>query len=229
MLISVVQNHRRSGRYHVPDTLNDKYQIGDASLDEPSTTIPHSTDGSLAHSSSGGSTDEPIPDLEDEPMTEPVNEHRDEPMDEEEEVTPPLATVSPLSTMEEYAEMIGQICHTYGVRVLKRPDLTTQINNLEQAVRDDNRFALCRSFARIKTMLVVIAANARSDVMDEEYEAMVSSTVAEFGMDLLNSTEGVIFMANMGEAMVAGQRERLGTAYANLRAYMVAYSGHTGN
>jgi hypothetical protein len=38
-----------------------------------------------------------------------------------------------------------------------------------------------------------------------------------------------MFMESMGEAVVAGQREHLGTAYANLRAYMVAYTGHAGN
>jgi hypothetical protein len=186
-------------------------------------------------------TGEPRQDLEDEPMDEHMDEHMDEPMDdpmaepmddpmaEGEEVTSALAMVSPLSTMEEYAEMIGQLCHTYGVRVLNRPDLTTQINNLEQAVRDDDRLALCRSFAKIKTMLVISAAKAGPDSLNDEYQALVSSAVAEFGMDLLNSTEGIIFMENMGEAMVAGQRERLGAAYANLKAYMVAYTGLAGN
>jgi hypothetical protein len=229
MLISLVQKHRRSSRYHVPDTVNDEDPVDDSSLDKHSATTPHTTDRSLAHSSPGMSTEEPRQDLEDEPTNEPVDEHTDEHIDDGEEAIPALPTASPLSTMEEYAEMIGQVCHTYGVRVLKRPDLATQINNLEQAVRDDNRLALCQSFARIKTMLVISAANADPDSLDEEYEAMVSSTVAEFGMDLLNSTEGVMFMENMGEAMVAGQREHLGTAYGNLRAYMVAYTGHAGN
>jgi hypothetical protein len=233
MLISFAQKRRRSGRYHVPDTLNDEDLVDDFALNEPSATILHATDGSLAHSSPGMSTGEPRQDLEDEPMNKsmnkPADEHTDEPMDEGDEVTPVLTMASPLSTMEEYAEMIGQICDTYGVRVLKRPDLTAQINNLEQAVRDDNRLALYRSFVKIKTMLVISAAKAGSDFLDEEYEALVSSAVAEFGMDLLNSTEGVIFMENMGDAMVAGQREHLGAAYTNLKAYMVAYTGLAGN
>jgi hypothetical protein len=224
-----VQKRRRSGRYHVPDTANDEDPVDRSSFDEPSTTNPHTTDGSLAHPYLGMSTGEPRKDLKDGPMDGPMDELADEPMDDEEEVTPALLTISPLSAMEEYAEMVGQVCHTYGVRVLKRPDLATQINSLEQAIRDDNRLALCQSFAKIKTMLVVSAANADPGSLDEEYEAMVSSTVAEFGMDLLNSTEGVMFMKNMGEAMVVGQREHLGTAYANLRAYMVTYTGHTGN
>jgi hypothetical protein len=159
-------------------------------------------------------------------ISEPTQGLEDETINKGEETTPALTNISALSiTADEYTGMISQLCHTYGVRVLKRPDITTHINTLEQAVRENNRLALCRSFAKVKTILVVTAADAASDVLDEEYETMVSSTVAEFGIDLLESTEGVLFMKNMGEAMVAGQREVLSAAYANLRAYMVAYTG----
>lgn len=63
------------------------------------------------------------------------------------------------------------------------------------------------------------------DFLDEEYETMVDSVVAEFGMDLLSRNEGAIFMERMGRAMVAGQREELSMAYAALRASMIAYAG----
>jgi hypothetical protein len=182
-------------------------------MDASSTTTPHTTEGSPVQPSPGRSIDEPTQGPEDEII------------DKGEEVTPALNNIGPPSTTDEYIGMISQICHTYGVRVLKRPDITTHINTLEQAVRENNRLALCRSFAKVKTILVVTAADAASDFLDEAYETMVSSTVAEFGIDLLESTEGVLFMKNMGEAMVAGQREHLGAAYANLRAYMIAYTG----
>ena len=164
--------------------------------DEFSTTTPHTTDDSPAQFSPGMSIDVPTQGMEE-----------DDADDEGEEVAPVQTLVGTLSTTNEYTEMISQLCHTYGVRVLRMPNLTTHINALEQAVREDNRLALCRSFAKIKTTLVVSSTGTASEFLDEEYGTMVSSTVAEFGVDLLNSTEGVMFMENMGEAMVAGQRE----------------------
>ncbi|KAI4750673.1 hypothetical protein E4T52_16754 [Aureobasidium sp. EXF-3400] len=158
------------------------------------------------------------------PIDEPTEVEAD---NEGAEVAPVQTLISTLSTTNEYTGMISQICHTYGIRVLEMPNLTTHINALKQAVREDNRLALCRSFAKIKTILIVNSTSTASEFLAEEYETMVSSTVAEFGVDLLNSTEGVMFMEMMGEAMEAGQREYLCTAYANLRAYMVAYAGHT--
>jgi uncharacterized protein (DUF2164 family) len=183
-------------------------------LDPSSTTTPHATDDSTAQSSPGMSIGEPTQGLEEENV------------DKGEKMMPAPTNIGPLSTTaDEYTGMICEICQTYGVRVLRRPDITSHIDTLEQAVRENNLLALCRSFAKIKTILVVTAADVSSDFLDEEYETMVSSTVAEFGMDLLTSTEGVLFMKNMGDAMVAGQREYLSAAYANLRAYMVAYTG----
>ncbi|KAI4732844.1 hypothetical protein E4T50_16597 [Aureobasidium sp. EXF-12298] len=161
-------------------------------------------------------------------MNSPIDEPTEVEADNEgAEVAPVQTLISTLSTTNEYTGMISQICHTYGIRVLEMPNLTTHINALKQAVREDNRLALCRSFAKIKTILIVNSTSTASEFLAEEYETMVSSTVAEFGVDLLNSTEGVMFMEMMGEAMEAGQREYLCTAYANLRAYMVAYAGHT--
>jgi uncharacterized protein (DUF2164 family) len=212
----LLQRRRRSGRLHVPDAPSDEDLTDGSPLDESSTTTPHITDDSPSRFSPGISIGVRTQGMEDDADDEV-----------EQEVAPVQTLVSTLSTTNEYTGMISQICHTYGVRVLRMPNLTTHINALEQAVKEDNRLALCRSFAKIKTILVASSTSTASEFLDEEYETMVSSTAAEFGVDLLNSTEGVVFMENMGEAMVAGQREYLCTAYANLRAYMVAYSGHT--
>jgi uncharacterized protein (DUF2164 family) len=214
MLINFLQKRRRSGRHHVPDALEDEDLDEGTPLEPSSATTLHATDDSTAQSSPGMSIGEPTQGLEDETI------------DKGEGITPALNNVVTLSpTADEYTGMIYDICHTYGVRVLRRPDITSHIDTLEQVVRENNLLALCRSFAKIKTILVVTAADVGSDFLDEEYETMVSSTVAEFGIDLLTSTEGVLFMKNMGDAMVAGQREYLSAAYANLRAYMVAYTG----
>lgn len=195
-------------------------------MDESSTATPHTTDDFPAQFFPGISVGVPTQGMEDDADDDDDDEEEEE--EEGEEVAPVQTLVSTLSTTNEYTGMISQICHTYGVRVLRMPNLTTHINALEQAVREDNRLDLCRSFAKIKTILVVALTSTASEFLDGEYETMVSSTVAEFGVDLLDSTEGVMFMENMGEAMVVGQREHLCTAYANLRAYMVAYAGHTG-
>ncbi|KAG9737972.1 hypothetical protein KCU59_g9197, partial [Aureobasidium melanogenum] len=79
---------------------------------------------------------------------------------------------------------------------------------------------------KIMTILVTTtSANPVSDFLDEEYESLVNSVVAEFGMDLLSRNEGAIFMERMGRAMVAGQSEDLRMAYAALRGSMIAYAG----
>lgn len=145
--------------------------------------------------------------------------------DDRQEVASTRTTVGSLSTMDEYTGMINHICYTYGVSVLRMPNIVTHINTMEQTVREDNRLALCQSFAKIKTILVLTAADAGPDFLDEEYEAMISSAVEGFGVELLDSAEGVIFMKSMGEAMVAGQKEYLSLAYASLKAYMIAYAG----
>lgn len=144
--------------------------------------------------------------------------------DEEKRAMPVRTVVGPLSTTDEYMWMICQICHTYGVRVLNMPDVANHIRTLEQAVREDNRLALCMSFAKLMTILVTSSANALSNFLDEEYETMVNSAVAEFGMALLSRKEGTIFMESMGRAMIAGQSEDLSMAYAALRGLMIAYA-----
>ncbi|CAD0093183.1 unnamed protein product [Aureobasidium mustum] len=107
-------------------------------------------------------------------------------------------------------------------------DIASHIRTLEQAVRQDDRLVLCRSFAKIMTVLITnTSETAISDFLDEEYETMVNSVVAEFGMYLLSRNEGAIFMESMGRAMVAGQSEDLSMAYAALRASMIAYAGRT--
>lgn len=159
-------------------------------------------------------------------ISEPMQALEDTTDNDKQEMASAQTVVGPVSTMKEYTEMLGQIVYTYGVSVLKLPKIAAHINTMEQTVREDDRLALCQSFAKIKTILVVTAADAGPDFLDEEYEAMVSSVVQEFGVELLNSTEGVMFMKSMDEAMVAGQREHLSFAYANLKAYMVAYTGH---
>jgi hypothetical protein len=106
------------------------------------------------------------------------------------------------------------------------PNINIEVQNMEQAVRNNNRLSLYRSFAKVNTALV--KAGVGPGFLDEDYEEIMSSAVAELDMNP-RIIEGVMFMESMGEAVVADQREHLGTAYANLRAYMVAYTGHAGN
>jgi hypothetical protein len=106
------------------------------------------------------------------------------------------------------------------------PNIASHIRTLDQAVREDNRLVLCQSFAKIMTILVTTTSpNPVSNFLDEVYENMVKSVIAEFGMDLLSRNEGAVFMESMGRAMVAGQSEDLSMAYAALRASMIAYAG----
>ncbi|KAG9965803.1 hypothetical protein KCU61_g1451, partial [Aureobasidium melanogenum] len=182
--------------------------------DEPLMTTADATDDSPAQTSPGMSTVESTQILEDEVH------------DKEEEFVPASTFVGPLSTRDEYTWMICQICHTYGARVLSMPEIVRHIRILDQALREDNRLVLCQSFAKIMTILVTTtSANPVSDFLDEEYESLVNSVVAEFGMDLLSRNEGAIFMERMGRAMVAGQSEDLRMAYAALRGSMIAYAG----
>ncbi|KAG9732237.1 hypothetical protein KCU59_g11971, partial [Aureobasidium melanogenum] len=142
--------------------------------DEPLMTTADATDDSPAQTSPGMSTVESTQILEDEVH------------DKEEEFVPASTFVGPLSTRDEYTWMICQICHTYGARVLNMPEIVRHIRILDQALREDNRLVLCQSFAKIMTILVTTtSANPVSDFLDEEYESLVNSVVAEFGMDLL--------------------------------------------
>lgn len=207
------QTRRRSGRLQPSTALDDEDPQDGSSDDVSSTTTPHAMDGSTARTSPGISTVERAQNLDNE-------------ADDEEKVATPVHTVvGSLSTTDEYMWMICQICHTYGVRVLNMPDIASHMRTLEQAVREDNRLALCMSFAKIMTILVITSANASSGFLDEEYENMVNSAVAEFGMALLSKNEGAIFMESMGRAMIAGQSEDLSMAYAALRGSMIAYAG----
>lgn len=83
--------------------------------------------------------------------------------------------------------------------------------------------ALCQAFGRLQTILVKSGHSAAADVLDEEYEEMVSSAVHDHGMEVLSTTEGKAFMGNMGRAMVRGYREGLCGAYAALRTCIAAY------
>ncbi|KAK6000237.1 hypothetical protein QM012_003869 [Aureobasidium pullulans] len=206
---------RRSGRLKSSGTLDNGDSQESSSEDEAPTT-PQAVDESTARTFPGSSTVEPVQILEDQ-------------VEESTERAAPIRTVvGPLSTTEEYRWMICQVCHTYGSRVLNMPELTTHVRTLEQAVREKNRLALCHSFARIMTFLVTsTSGNAIPGPLVEEYESMVNSIVAEFGMDLLSRTEGTIFMNRMKRAVVADQEEDLSMAYAALRASMIAYAGRT--
>lgn len=197
----------------MPDALEDEDAATGSSFDESPATPSHATVDSLAR---------PSPDMS---ISEPAQTSGDTTDNDKQKVAPALAVMGPLSTTEEYTEMLSHICYTYGVSALKEPSIATHVGNMEQAVRGNNRLAICQSFARIKTILVATAADDIPDFLDEEYETMVSSAIEEFGVELLNSTEGTMFMESMGEAMVAGQRERLSLAYASLKAYMIAYAG----
>ena len=213
ILTHLQQKPRRSSRLDVLDALDNEDVMDGSPSNDSSTATPRGTVGSPIQSS-------PIA-LMGEPALGPENRFDDN----KQEIASALTFMGPLSTTEEYTGIIAQLCHTYGVNALKLPNIVAHINTMEQAVREDNRLALCQSFAKIKTILVVAAAGVDPDFLDEEYEAMVSSVIDEFGVELLNSTEGVMFMGDMGKAMVAGQREYLGLAYASLRAYMTAYTG----
>ncbi|KAG9834136.1 hypothetical protein KCU98_g10475, partial [Aureobasidium melanogenum] len=188
---------------------------GDGSSDnEPLMTTADATNDSPTQTSPGMSTVETTQILENEVH------------DKEEEFVPASTVVGPLLTRDEYTWMICQICHTYSVHVLNMPEIASHIRILDQALREDNRLVLCQSFAKIMTILVTTtSANPVSDFLDEEYESLVNSVVAEFGMDLLSRNEGAIFMERMGRAMVAGQSEDLRMAYAALRGSMIAYAG----
>ncbi|KEQ70640.1 hypothetical protein M436DRAFT_74973 [Aureobasidium namibiae CBS 147.97] len=204
---------RRSSRLDKSDALDNEDVMDGSPSNGFSTTTPCATVGSPAQSS-------PVMS-----MGEPAQGPEERTDDNKQEVASALTFMGPLSTLEEYTGIIAQLCHTYGVIALKLPNIVAHVNTMEQAVREDNRLALCQSFAKIKTILVVAAAGVDPDFLDEEYEAMVSSVIDEFGVELLNSTEGVMFMKDMGKAMVTGQREYRGLAYASLRAYMTAYTG----
>ncbi|THX94338.1 hypothetical protein D6D08_01695 [Aureobasidium pullulans] len=130
---------------------------------------------------------------------------------------------APGSTRDEYEAIIVQITYTYGVRILTAPHVSAYIGLLGEAVRQDNRLALCQAFGRLQTILLRSGNSAAADVLDEEYEEMVSSAVLDHGMEVLSTTEGKAFMGNMGRAMVEGRREGLCEAYAALRTCMAAY------
>ncbi|KAI4716301.1 hypothetical protein E4T48_07533 [Aureobasidium sp. EXF-10727] len=206
---------RRSDRLQGTDAPDDQEDpvIGSSMEEDSTTTTPHTTADSSAQPSPDPSIAESRQSLEDEAD------------DQAEEVVLARTLVGPLRTSEEYTWMVCQICHTYGVRVLSIPEIAAHIKTLEQAVREDNRLALCRAFAKIMTILVTTSAHVASEFLDEEYETMVSSAVEEFGMNLLSRAEGTVFMERMGAAVIAGQRERLGMAYAALRGAMLAYAG----
>lgn len=143
-------------------------------------------------------------------------------MEADEEVQS-LDIFAPGSTRDEYEAIIVQITYTYGVRILTAPHVSAYIGLLGEAVRQDNRLALCQAFGRLQTILLRSGNSAAADVLDEEYEEMVSSAVLDHGMEVLSTTEGKAFMGNMGRAMVEGRREGLCEAYAALRTCMAAY------
>ncbi|THX52550.1 hypothetical protein D6D06_06668 [Aureobasidium pullulans] len=130
---------------------------------------------------------------------------------------------APGSTRDGYEAIIVQITYTYGVRILTAPHVSAYIGLLGEAVRQDNRLALCQAFGRLQTILLRSGNSAAADVLDEKYEEMVSSAVLDHGMEVLSTTEGKAFMGNMGRAMVEGRREGLCEAYAALRTCMAAY------
>ncbi|KAG9833581.1 hypothetical protein KCU98_g12759, partial [Aureobasidium melanogenum] len=209
-----MERRRRSVRLQSSEALDNEVLEDGSSDDELSTTTAHATEDNTVRTPPGM------------PAIEPAQILEDEIHDKEEEIVPASTVVGPLSTRNEYTWMICQICHTYGVRALIMPNIANHIRTLEQAVREDNRLVLCQSFAKIMTTLVTTtSANAVSDFLGEQYETMVNSVVAEFGMDLLSRNEGAMFMESMGRAMVAGRSEELSMAYAALRGSMVAYAG----
>ncbi|THY19871.1 hypothetical protein D6D01_06980 [Aureobasidium pullulans] len=132
-------------------------------------------------------------------------------------------TFAPGSTRDEHEAMIVQITYTYGVRILTSPHVSAYIGLLGEAVRQDNRLALCQAFGRLQTILLKSGNSAAADVLDEEYEELVSSVVLDHGMEVLSTTEGKTFMEDMGKAMIRGYREGLCGAYAALRTCMAAY------
>jgi len=83
--------------------------------------------------------------------------------------------------------------------------------------------ALCKAFGRLQTIRLRSGNSAAFNVLDEEYEDMVSIVVLDHGMEVLSTTEGKTFMGKMGRAMVRGYREGLCRAYAALRTCMAAY------
>ncbi|KAH0377031.1 hypothetical protein KCU92_g9480, partial [Aureobasidium melanogenum] len=209
-----MKRQRRSVRLQSSEALDNEVLEDGSADDEPSTTTAHALDDNTVRTSPGI------------PAIEPADILEDEVHDKEGELVPASTVVGPLSTRDEYKWMICQICHTYGARALTMPNIASHIRTLDQAVREDNRLVLCQSFAKIMTILVTTTSpNPVSNFLDEVYENMVKSVIAEFGMDLLSRNEGAVFMESMGRAMVAGQSEDLSMAYAALRASMIAYAG----
>lgn len=210
---SLQKCQRRSVRLKSFGTLDNENSENASSDDESSTTTARAAEGNTVRTSPG------IPAIEPQDQEDGVH-------DKKEEAVPASTVLSPLPSRDEYTWMICQICHTYGVRALAMPDIASHIRTLEQAVREDDRLVLCQSFAKTMTILVTnTSATPVSNFLDEEYENLVNSVVAEFGMDLLSRHEGAMFMERMGRAMIAGQSEDLSMAYAALRASMIAYAG----
>lgn len=61
---------------------------------------------------------------------------------------------APGSTRDGYEAIIVQITYTYGVRILTAPHVSAYIGLLGEAVRQDNRLALCQAFGRLQTILL---------------------------------------------------------------------------
>jgi hypothetical protein len=57
--------------------------------------------------------------------------------------------------------------------------------------------ALCKAFGRLQTVHLESGHSAAADVLDEEYEEMVSSVVLDHGMEVLSTTEGRIRKADI--------------------------------
>ncbi|KAI5251703.1 hypothetical protein E4T42_04028 [Aureobasidium subglaciale] len=142
--------------------------------------------------------------------------------------TPAYAVVGPGLPIDEYRMMIFQISRTYGASVFIVPEIADLIKALGQAVTQDDRDALCQTFAKIMTSLLAASAPTAINFLEEEHEDMVSSAVAEFGMDLLtNSAEGGALMDSMAKELLAGQREGLSDAFGALRSFLVSYRGRS--
>ncbi|TIA09581.1 hypothetical protein D6C80_08537 [Aureobasidium pullulans] len=124
---------------------------------------------------------------------------------------------APGSTRDGYEAIIVQITYTYGVRILTAPHVSAYIGLLGEAT------CVVPGFWKTADNSSQIRNSAAADVLDEEYEEMVSSAVPDHGMEVLSTTEGKAFMGNMGRAMVEGRREGLCEAYAALRTCMAAY------
>ncbi|KAI5245237.1 hypothetical protein E4T43_03357 [Aureobasidium subglaciale] len=142
--------------------------------------------------------------------------------------TPAYAVVGPDLPIDEYRMMIFQISRTYGASVFIIPDIADLIKALGQAVTQDDRDGLCQTFAKIMTSLLAASAPAANKFLEEEHEDLVSSAVAEFGMDLLtNTAEGGALMDSMAKELLAGRREGLSDAFGALRSFLVSYRGRS--